>query len=68
MSLIDITDGVVRPIDVDTPLRVKAVREHAIFPTSRVSRSSLLRAIPLGLVFFVEAVVRGEAAESIREE
>ena len=68
MSLIDITDGVVRPTDVDTPLRVKAVSEHAIFPTSRVSRSSLLRAIPLGLVFFVEAVVRGEAAESIREE
>ena len=66
--MIDITDGVVRPTDVDTPLRVKAVREHAIFPTSRVSRSSLLRAIPLGLVFFVEAVVRGEAAESIREE
>ncbi|MEC8158939.1 MAG: hypothetical protein VX095_06725 [Pseudomonadota bacterium] len=68
MSLIDITDGVVRPTDVDAPLRVKAVSEHAIFPTRRVSRSPLLRAIPLGLVFFVEAVVLGEAAESIKEE
>ena len=68
MSLIDITDGVVRPTDVDTPSRVTAVSEHAIFLTRRVFRSSLLRAIPLGFVFFVEAVVLGEAAESIREE
>ena len=66
--MIYITDGVVRPTDVASPLRVRAVSEHAIFPTRRVSRPSLLRALPLGLVFFVEAVVLGEAADSIREK
>ena len=68
MSLIGIIDGLVRPNDADTPLRVNGVIEHATFPTSRVSGSSLLMAIPLGFVFFVEVRVLGAAAEPIREK
>ena len=66
--MIGIIDGLVRPNDADTPLRVNGVIEHATFPTSRVSGSSLLMAIPLGFVFFVEVIVLGAAAEPIREK